>query len=123
MEQKQLKKLERIWYKKLKKDGFHDIEYSPGTIKRGYSRSPQYLNQLSRTATEEYYGLASTFLNEYKFESEREAAIWEYHAEGLSTREIVTILRKANIISCTKSTVHNIVKRLESIMKSQYLQR
>jgi len=69
----------------------------------------------------EYYDLATRFLNEYPFESERDRAIWAYHAEGISYRNIAKILRKAKVAKLKKDTIWRIVSELKLTMKTMYL--
>lgn len=80
------------WYDKLRKEGFKDIETSSGLLTKGFGK---YFRQRAQTnLNEEYYSLARKFIWDYKFDSELERVIWEYHAEGVSYRDIVKILKK-----------------------------
>ncbi len=88
----QYRQLRDIWYKKLKKDGFEDKEYTSGKLKvydsvRRWAESKQNLK-------EEYYRLAAHFLEEGIFLNSFERSIWEYHASGISIRNIVKIFKK-----------------------------
>jgi IS30 family transposase len=113
---KQLKRQQKIWYAKLKKEGFKDIEYADGSLK-GHAKKRSFVQQ---QATQEYYYLCYHFLHEYKFDSELERIIWEYHTNGLSARDIAVTLKKAKIIKLSHQSVWIRIKRHENIMKSKY---
>lgn len=115
----QYKKLEEYWYKKLEKDGFNDVESSEDHLKMWTSTMLKKSTPTWR-AKEHYYYMATQFLNDYKFESNRERIIWEYHANGISVRDIVVILKKVRI-KLKKDAVWLIIKKLQAAMKRLYL--
>lgn len=108
------------WYKKLENEGFKDIEHHDGSINIGLPRSVNWSDEELRQITQDYYCMAYHFLNQYQFEDELERIVWEYHAEGLSVRDIAATLKKVNI-NTSKDRVWRIVKRLETAMKELYL--
>ena len=130
-----------FWYKKLKDEGFVDIEYSDGSMRlavpkmfklasASYSNSPldepkatseAATAQLKMSIIQDYYCMAHHFLNEYQFDTELERIMWEYHTEGMSPREIAKILKASKIRGVTKSSIHRKLKALEKIMKGLYL--
>lgn len=118
------KKLQDKWYKKLKKDGFEDIEDVEKDQLKNWSQ-----NMFSKSMTQaggwqakaEYYSLASRFLSEYKFSRSIDKVIWEYHAEGISNRDIATTLKKARVKKIGRGTVGNILKALKNKMYEMYL--
>lgn len=117
----ELERLKEIWYKKLKDTGFDDIELSEQySNRRSTSRSNDWIDPLLRQATEDYYTMAYHFLHSYEFESEIEKVIWEYHAEGLSIRNIVKILKDVKV-ETNRIKVWKTVNRLTTIMKGLYL--
>ena len=126
MNKSQFKKLKDTWYKKLKKSGFVDIEKNEyGDLKES---SAIFANTkasgvekplIYNTYKEEYYRLANQFLNEHAFETSRERAIWEYHANGMSIRDIVKTLKKVRI-KAYKHGVWGIIVKLRILMKQKY---
>lgn len=113
--------LQALWYKKLKKSGFDDIEQAGGTANRTTTRSINFLDPELRDTIESYYRMCHHFLNEYKFTTALEKAIWQYHSDGLSIRDVADTLRKLRRKKISKTKVGAIVKDLETIMKSRYL--
>jgi hypothetical protein len=91
-------KLKKVWYKKLAKSGFHDIESPNGQIKSGTSNwkfNSAWTTAYSQHAKRDYYYATQQFLNTHAFESELHRVIWEYHSEGASIRKIVKLLKNA----------------------------
>lgn len=87
---KELKELEQIWYKKLKEDGFKDIESGP-YLKEWDSFYFQARHEPeSFKLHADYYYLAHQFLHSFTFNSEYEKSIWDMHSRGLSYREIAS---------------------------------
>lgn len=114
-------KTQKLWAKKLKDSGFVDIEYPGGTLR---STSPQSFKNKSLIAfetTREYYILAEHFLHEYQFKTELERVIWEYHANGLSVRDISDTLKKVKISKLKRTAVWEILKRLDAELRTRYI--
>ncbi len=115
----------QIWYKKLKDEGFVDIEHGDGSINSGVPRTIRTGQNQADTidAVRSYYAMAAHFLNEYKFENKLDQTIWMYFAEGLTYREIAHTInktkRKADRIS--KDLVWRRITKFEKIMKQRYL--
>ncbi len=63
--------------------------------------------------------MAESFLNDYKFESRVERIIWEYHANGISIRDIVKLLQKVRI-KRHKEQVNAVIMFLRAAMKKMY---
>lgn len=128
MTTKPSKELQAEWDKKLKESGFEDIENGLGHLKL-WSRSfgVHHPDSARVEAAQEYYSMAGKFLHDYEFTSEMQKTIWEYHANGLSIRDIVKVLGKAKIINPSTGTpysrmrVFRIVRSLEDSMKRMYL--
>jgi hypothetical protein len=119
-----LEELQKFWYKKLKTDGFQDIETTHlrrPLLKSCHSNYFQirYHPDVFQ-AKEEYYRKASIFLWEYSFESPLEKEIWKMHAEGLSLREIASILKDQKT-KTNKDKINKTVVKLAKIMKSLIL--
>ena len=119
-----LKKLKKIWSDKLKASGFNDIETSRGYLKNFTISKSRVVNYQYGIATsrDEYYRLAQTFLNEYNFETELERIVWEYHANGISYRDIGKLLEQTKVVKWNNRTsVYNIIKPLKKKMLDKYL--
>lgn len=133
MSKDKLKELQVEWYKKAAESGFEDIEYSDGSIQTGVPKAiTKRLNSSDTTSTSTatndyietiraYYRLTNVFLDEHKFINSTEKAIWEYHCNGFSCREITDCLASSNLTKYKKDTVNNIIRRLENLMKARYL--
>lgn len=92
-----LASLKKEWYDKLKSEGFNDIEVDETRLKTwSYSMSRvayKYKDMMFNSKTD-YYRLSEHFLNEFKFESELDKVVWEYHTNGVSRKNIVKILNQ-----------------------------
>ncbi len=113
-------KLRAEWYKKLKDEGYEDIESSETHLRFYSSTFAREKSLLSWEAKQAYYQMATTFLAENRFRSKLERIIWEYHANGMSGRDIAKTLEKVKI-HINRMTVWRIVSRLEKKMKKKYL--
>ncbi len=91
---KDLKDLQAEWYAKAKEAGFKDIESQ--LTDRLSSSINQRLNPLWEVK-QEYYRKAGWFVYEYQFADEFDRIVWTYHAEGISVRNIVDLLKKAGL--------------------------
>lgn len=73
-------------------------------------------------AKQEYYIMAEHFLNEYKFKSNFERIIWEYHTNGMSARNILKTLKKAKVTDLKHhDSIADVTVRLRKIMFAQYM--
>lgn len=115
------KTLKAIWYKKLEKSGFEDIEAEDERLKAWSSQFKRQRSVDSWEAKAAYYSMADSFLNDYKFASRIERIIWEYHANGLSIRGIVETLNKVRKKKTHRTEVWLTVNRLETAMKNMYM--
>lgn len=118
--QDDLKALQKIWYEKLKKSGFVDIEDT--------NSSKQYLKSWhsiyfhcrytpqSFEEKQEYYRRAGIFLHDHKFDSRLEKAIWSLHSEGMSIQKIGHELNLSSTNGNWKNSVPYILKKLTRIM-------
>lgn len=125
------KKLKDEWYEKLKTtkskeypNGFQDIEKDEDTLKK-YSFQSVFDNTKNKDwqAKATYYQMATNFLEDYKFSTTIEKLIWEYHANGISLRDISKLLTKAKVTSIfvNKDAIFAIVQKLKKSMYSMYL--
>lgn len=118
---KDFKKLQAEWDKKLKDDGFEDAENRDGTLKIWHDlhfRKPSHdTNQRADfEATSEYYRLTSQFLHSHQFSSLSERHIWELHCEGKSVKQF----RSEDVKYQQK--VYQILNKLIKEMKSKWNQ-
>lgn len=100
------RKLQKQWYKKLKEEGFKDIE----TV-GFYMRSAINLRAVAtkdREAIQEYYSNATSVLYETEFDNEKDKKIWELHCEGLSVRKVAS---KYGVSKTTAQTIINKIQR------------
>jgi hypothetical protein len=67
-----------------------------------------------------YYRLAEHFLNDYKFPNQLQRIIWEYHSQGISLRDIVTILAKEHGILTYKDKTFTVIRELKRRMFEMY---
>lgn len=110
-----------VWYKKLKRSGFEDIEMNETQLKR-YSTDFNTITVVrTYEAKTEYYSMARRFLNSHQFETPRERIIWEYHSNAISCRNIAKILNKISRKKTNKDLVNIVIKRLTKEMKRLYL--
>lgn len=109
-----LKQLTALWYKKLAKSGFEDIEdtNSQNEMLKDW-HSLKFLGPHKKgrfEAQKRYYELACQFLHDHYFETSREKAIWAKHTDGQTIREIA----KQHKVSA--NTIGLILKRLRDVM-------
>lgn len=119
---KDLTKLTDVWYKRLKDSGFDDIETRDGQLKSS-PHSSKFLRAVRQTSWQEkqaYYYMAEHFLNSYKFDNKVDEIIWEYHTNGIGTRDIADLLKKAGVKHKGRYPVWLVIKRLREVMKETY---
>lgn len=88
---KQYRELQAVWYKKLKEQGFEDIEdtsKSDRPLEAWHSLRFQKVVGVQVDMTQAYYYRAKELLNTYQFKNKTHQRVWELHCEGLSKREI-----------------------------------
>ena len=130
MDQRQLKKLQQFWDKKLADSGFVDIE----DRETGYLKAPTGNNAPEKVIRNSQNTLDSRSTLEYRAEyyrqcrlyreghlykrypskySARWKSVWNHHAEGITHREIAKI---------TKMSLTN-VQRIINILRADMLKR
>lgn len=113
--------LRKIWYKKLKDDGFEDIENTDlpePDLKAYHAPYFQYFyDPFVFQMQQEYYRRAGLFLNQFKFKNKTEREIWRLHSEGISLRKISNSL-KTDGVSMNKDYINKVVTQLASSMKA-----
>lgn len=115
----ELEKTKKIWYKKLKDEGFEDIEPHENTLKSwSYKFADRNVDEI--TAKQVYYRMANHFLNDHQFNSILEKVIWEYHANGIAVRDIASQLSKAKVTKTSYDTIWRIVGKIKKAMYAFY---
>ena len=119
--------LKKIWYAKLAKkkdslypDGFKDIEKDEDNLKEWSTAFTKKKSLDSWQAKQTYYNMADSFLHDHVFATRLDQIIWEYHANGISVRDIADTLNKVRRKKTNRTTVWLAVKRLEAIMLKMY---
>lgn len=118
---KEFHDLRKEWYKKLKEEGFEDVEWqsSHGTQSPYMKRSTGSIRRKHRFETEQYYQIVANFATHYPFDSNLESVIMQKHALGWSYRRISKHLRAEygtkGMIACP-ATICNKLKKLREIM-------
>ena len=116
---REMLRLQKLWYKKLKDEGFCDIE---AMDKEGSMDSPMMTQTMSGIAyrydpsVEEYYRLARHFLYQGAFESDMAKHCWELHSEGTSYREIVRSLPGAGFYPYELFFVQGLIRKIRADM-------
>lgn len=104
-----LQQLIKEWDKKLKDSGFKDIENrKTGLLQHNggdvifdaftfedpvESHHLGYSSLTWKESQAEYYRLASSYVFEKQFKTDRHQRIWELHADGMSAQEIANTLK------------------------------
>ncbi len=117
---KEFKDLKSTWDKKLKDSGFDDLEPREGQLK---TWSTKFINlrydKAAYEAKETYYRMAGKFLYDYNFANTREKKIWELHAQAVSIRHIIKVL-KSQQYAAYRDIVHATIRRLAKVMVKMY---
>lgn len=87
MQELELAKLQREWRKKLRDEGFDDIEYDDGSLKVACHEN-RGMTVLEYENTLEYFSRAEDFLFRRGWSDELERDVWRRHTEGETLREI-----------------------------------
>lgn len=80
--------LKREWYKTLQSAGFDDIERRLNSVGGDLSSRKDFQSIDAYEAKVSYFSWASQMLEQGSFRSLKDQMIWEFHAEGMSRREI-----------------------------------
>lgn len=98
--------LQAHWYRKLKDEGFVDIEATSYDSERQKLRVARAYSSEQREARQEYYRRAREFTHTLPVSIDRQ--VWELHAEGQPMRDI------AESIGLCAATVFKRIKRLRA---------
>lgn len=117
-----LKQEQEFWYKKLKAEGFEDVESDEHHLKFYTSQFAAKFIPETWQAKANYYQMATNFLEEYKFDNNLERAVWEYHVNAISYRDIAKLLKKLRLVKRTnRTTIYQLIKRLKTKMFDMYV--
>lgn len=110
------KSLVTEWDQRLKESGFQDIEDrdSPREMLKSW-HSTLFIHRYDKerfSARQQYFELATQFLNAHEFNSDLEREVWFLHSEGKSLREIANETGKVS-----KDGALKIIKSLRKAMK------
>jgi len=96
-------RLRKKWYKRLAKANkgldetdenyFNDIEYA-GNPDSDYLKQPAARARPYTQGKQLYFALARNYITHARFDTKRERAAWEMHAEGATYREILNMLKR-----------------------------
>lgn len=113
---KKQKELERIWYAKLKEEGFEDCENTEipdHPLKQWDTTRCMAKEKTRRDASEEYYRTAERLTHIYKFQRLIHLRIWELHCQGKSRREIEQAIEKSRFKHKLKQTqIQHIINKI-----------
>lgn len=118
--QLEFKELQKIWYDKLRKSGFEDIEQDETKLKTWSTELARDRRTVSFRSKELYYYKANHFLHDYEFESNIEKVIWEYHSNNVSFRDISKILNAVSKKQRSRMLIFRVIRRLQEEMKLLY---
>ena len=90
-------KLQKVWYKKLKDEGFVDLEilapdgemFDTLRFSRQYDYREDYTKYID---IQEYYRAARQFYHDFKFPNDLIKQIWFYYSEGIPYRQIIKLI-------------------------------
>ncbi len=94
------KALQKAWYERLKAEGFEDAEELLGgdlRLREATDRAYRALDDLSRSAKEEYYSVLSQKVQEETFSSPIDQFILELFSEGKKIKHICETLRSLGL--------------------------
>lgn len=84
-----IRALQSLWYKKLKDEGFRDIEKNPDLLNQWDSSYFQtHYNPDTFQAKQIYFYRAKHFLDAYPFPHPIQKKIWSMHSDGIGVRQI-----------------------------------
>lgn len=117
------RELRSEWYQYLEKTGFTDIESLSGQVidhktQIDLAYRKDFHTQAQFEAKQNYYQWARGKLNDGRFNSERDKLIWEYHADGVSSRQISPRIGLEQ--SWLVRKINKIKEQLESIGSVSY---
>lgn len=106
----EFKKLEKVWYSKLKETGFDDIEDTQNARGVTYDVINKPL-AVTQESVFEYYRMVGIYAHNAAFETETAASIMLAHSDGMPIRDIA-----AKLNGYKKSSVHNEILKHKKVM-------
>lgn len=111
--------LKRVWYEKLKQDGFDDCEdtsHPDQPLKTWHSFKWKNIDSSKANLTLEYHLKAKDLLHTYQFDNPTHKIIWEYHCDGKSKRKIEILIIGLSP-SYKRQQIENIINFIASSIK------
>lgn len=108
--------MKREWYSYLNKTGFKDLEkseYQLKTYSSSLDNNQEIQNKYVYEAKQNYFMWASTQVYQKDFKSNRDKIMWEFHSEGLTSKEI------APRFGLEDSWVRRNVSKIRKYLKTQ----
>lgn len=110
-------KLQNKWYKKLKKQGFEDLEWVDDG--KGIGQDSSFLlkpltnmTKFYKKDVENFYRICRNYAGYGTFASKLDKYCFKYYADGQSYRQIQKIIAKKHKITLTHVTVFNRIKKI-----------
>ncbi len=118
---KELIKLQREWYKKLKDEGFEDTEYFDANFEpRDIQKKDTYKHALEikdkYVSTSNHYTYARQLLHTGQIPEEKKR-VWELYSEGVPYRTIASEVQIS--FSAVKKIIDSIIPLLKEYAKSE----
>lgn len=102
---KEFKQLRKVWYEKLKQEGFEDIEKNDFELRHPTRALPRDAESIAI-----YYKKARALLEQFPFESKRNKVIWFLHSDGVEGSEI------AHLLNTSTSTVSRVIEEYQKVI-------
>jgi hypothetical protein len=118
VDKRKFNNLKAKWYKKLKSEGFEDIEKDEYNLKEYSSHfalrdKGRASNPIAMEARLEYYSMARRFLQSHRFDCRFDKRTWELHTDGIGIRVIAKRLRTY------RRKVHETIQKLRKEMNGK----
>jgi len=113
--------LRELWYAKLKKAGFQDIEDDKGYLlkyhsykfaDKSFDHTPEQME-----IVQAYYSQAGELLEVFAWKDKTHKRIWELHTEGKTLKEISTALKTGRFRKLAKSQIDRVIKQYQQYIK------
>ena len=116
---REFSKLQKDWYKKLKKEGFKDIESGiPETpyLADHHIKTTEKMVRAYRDLAVEWHAIASGYYWVAEFDRPLDKYIWKKHLEGLTLKQIEKALKRTNLPHVSYNTVSLAIMKINKQM-------
>ena len=107
----ELQRLTEVWYKKLSKAGFKDIEDSQERLLEYHNTKYSVRDPLAFASQQRYYELSAQLLHTHSFRDSEHRTIWDLHCQGRSNQSI------AKRVNRSKYYVFTVIESLAKLIK------